>query len=130
MSFGGSRLARLGRRSGLSLKVIHRYRLTANADDRGSWRVSTDGYVYEVLDRQAREIVSYHWHPAGRSPITVPHLHVGGHTGSVDLSKAHLPTGRVSLVAVIRMTITEFGVEPLRDDWRAVLDRAETVLGG
>ena len=75
-----------------------------------------------------RLILSYHWHPNGRSRVKTPHLHVGGRTTPVDLSKAHLPTGFVTLPAVIRMTITEFGVEPLRADWRDVLAEAERAL--
>lgn len=46
----------------------------------------------------------------------------------IDLSKAHLPTEVISLPEVIRMTITEFGVEPLRSDWAAVLAEAARTI--
>ena len=48
--------------------------------------------------------------------------------GFADLSKAHLLAGPITLVALIRMAITELGVEPLRPDWRPILDRAERDL--
>lgn len=88
----------------------------------------TTSYFYELLDREQRGILAYHWHPHGPSPITYPHLHVGGQTAPVGLIQAHLPTGRISLVDVVRMTISEFGVTPLRADWQSVLDRAEREL--
>jgi len=106
------------------------YRLHQPDPGDRAWTAAVVGYDYRIWHDGGADILVYHWHPTGRSPIAFSHLHVGGHAGLVDLSKAHLPTGLVSLVAVIRMTITEFGVEPLRDDWRAVLDRAETELGG
>lgn len=86
------------------------------------------GYRYVLLNQEHRELLSYHWHPAGQSPVVTPHLHVACRAGNADLSKVHLPTGPVTLVDVIRCAITEFGVQPLRADWRAVLDRADQTL--
>lgn len=57
-----------------------------------------------------------------------PHLHVHVRTAPIDLSKVRLPTGHVSLVAVIRMAITELGVEPLRADRHDVLERDERAV--
>jgi hypothetical protein len=88
----------------------------------------TTNYWYHIVDRDERMILAYHWHPSGRSTVTAPHLHVGGRTAPVDLSKAHLPTGVVALPAVVRMSITELGVEPLRTDWREVLDQANNAF--
>jgi hypothetical protein len=34
----------------------------------------------------------------------------------------HLPTGFITLADIVRLLIDEFGVEPLRADWRDVLD--------
>jgi hypothetical protein len=86
------------------------------------------GYRYVLFNQDRREVLSFHWHPAGLSPVVTPHLHVGCRAGNTDLSKVHLPTGPITLVDVIRCAITEFGVQPLRADWRAVLDRAEQPL--
>lgn len=115
----------VGRRSEFMLDVLHLYRLVDGAKNRGSWRAATVGYFYTLRDHQGRGVLAYHWHPNGPSPVTHPHLHVGGRTTPIDLRKAHLPTGQVSLVAVVRMAIAELGVAPLRPDWQAVLDRAE-----
>jgi len=94
-----------------------------------SWVVDVQAYEYVLLDRAFGEIVAYHWHPSGPSRVTHPHLHIGGRTSPTDLSKVHLTTGRVSLADVVSMAIVELGVEPLRPDWRDVLDRAERELG-
>lgn len=76
-----------------------------------------------------RVLLAYHWHPQGRSPITTPHLHLGSGSGAIDLlTGAHLPTGTVTLVDIVRMAVGELGVRPLRGDWAAILDRAELVL--
>lgn len=115
MSFGGGD-ARLGRAGAFLLLVRHGYRFLPPNGAHDSWRVLTTNYWYHVADRDERVILAYHWHPVGRSTATSPHLHIGGRTTPVDLSKAHLPTGFVTLPAVIRMTITELGVEPLRTD--------------
>jgi hypothetical protein len=40
---------------------------------------------------------------------------------AVFSSKAHVPTGRVSLESVIELLIQDFGVVPLRPDWQAAL---------
>ena len=129
LTFGVDDGVRLGRRGAIFLVVELRYHLTPSRRSR-SWAVEIVGYEYRLRDRAGQDIIAYHWHPIGRSPITYPHLHVGGRTPSVGLSKAHLPTGQVSLAAVVRMAITELGVEPLRPDWREVLDQAEQELSG
>lgn len=92
--------------------------------------VNTSAYRYHILDRDDREIVAYHWHPEGVSSVTEPHLHLSGRLNPLDtgprdvpipLGEMHLPTGTVTLTQVVRLLITEFGVEPRRDDWATVL---------
>jgi hypothetical protein len=78
-------------------------------------------YRYILLDDNESEILAYHWHPTGSSPVVTPHLHVSARHLDLDLSPAHLPTGIVSPVAFIRTLITEFGAEPLRPDWGVIL---------
>ena len=87
-------------------------------------------YYYQILDVQEREILAYHWHPAGASSVTHPHLHLsnripaldlGHNVPPVSLAEMHLPTGHVTFADVVRLLITEFGVEPRRDDWEATL---------
>jgi hypothetical protein len=116
---------RLGRNADLALLVRHGYRFDRDPGGRRAWRVVTVSYAYQFVDPAKRMILAYHWHPMSRSPVTHPHLHVGCRIPPFDLSKAHLPTGFVTLPAVVRLTITDLGVEPLRSDWREILDRAE-----
>ncbi len=90
-------------------------------------------YAYEILDVEEAEILTYHWHPAGVSSVTRPHLHLSAKIGAVPaatlgqapaqvrLSDMHILTGRVLLEDVVRLLITEFKVNSLRDDWNEVL---------
>jgi hypothetical protein len=72
-------------------------------------------------DADGREVLSFQWHPGGRSPVTWPHLHLGAgaEVGRAELTSAHLPTGRVAIEEVLGLAISELGVEPLRGDERA-----------
>ncbi len=87
------------------------------------------GYWYEVGDADGREIISFHWHPLGASPISFPHIHLSTRIGSIDIDgshsvavgEMHIPTGRVSLTDVVRLLIAEFDVEPRRTDWESML---------
>lgn len=86
------------------------------------------GYNYTILHSEAGELVSFQWHPGGKSDIDFPHVHIGPALSRRDsvvrageAHKIHLPTGEVSLVNVVRLAITELGVEPRRDDWATIL---------
>ena len=73
-------------------------------------------------------LAAWHWHPMSNlsedaSPW--PHLHAYGARDTLTLHKLHLPTGRVSLEAVVRFLIEDLDVAPRRTDWRAVLRRHE-----
>jgi hypothetical protein len=108
----------------LSLRVAMRYRIVRAEGARGPWKIATAGYEYAIDDQEGREVLAYHWQ-AGVAP-PYPHLHLGAGAGvAALLRKRHLPTGRVALEAVLRLLLTELGVEPLRRDWRAVLERGE-----
>lgn len=106
------------------------YRVDPAGDGGQDFQVHTTNYRYHILDRDGREILAYHWHPDGVSSVTEPHLHLSGQLRPLDagrravpipLGEMHLPTGIVSLAQVVRLLITEFGVEPRRDDWETVL---------
>ena len=71
----------------------------------------------------------------GINEVTFPHLHIGsallaGQTAirPGDLHHAHIPTGRVSLEAVVRLAITEFGVKPRMGNWEEILQRTEAAF--
>jgi hypothetical protein len=118
-----------GGKRGIELFVRLLYRLVGGASARRAWRVELIGYVYHVLDREGREILAYHWHPEAIGP-PFPHLHVTGRLPAIDLGPGfapvalgdmHLPTARVTIAAIARLLIVEFGVEPQRPDWESVL---------
>lgn len=63
------------------------------------------GYAFTLFEHSGRELLAFHWHPAGRSPVAYPHLHVSaalrgttpsGEAAILPLDKVHLPTGLVS----------------------------------
>ena len=96
------------------------------ADDSGqgsSWQVVVRSFSYEIHDSDGREVLLYHWHPRGSSPIETPHLHLeqGAEVGRAEVRDAHLPTGEVSLNAILRVLIEEMGVQPRRPDWDSIL---------
>lgn len=124
----------------LSLRVGQRIRIldvgrNEPADQRYS--VALVGYFYAFESPNGQEILAFHWTHDSRDvgAIRFPHAHIGpaitaGQTvlRPGDLHRAHIPTGIISLPAIIRLAISEFGVAPPREDWAAGLDAAETVL--
>jgi hypothetical protein len=119
------RLREAGR---IHLRVRMRVRLSQSEPPRGLWDAATAAYEDRLSDRDDREIVAYHWHPAGRSHVRAPHLHLGpgAEVDRVDLLTAHLPTGAVPIQDALRLAIETFEAEPARRDWDRVLHRAET----
>jgi hypothetical protein len=89
--------------------------------DPNMWQVTPSRYRYALLDANGAEILAYHWHPSGTSQVDTPHLHVSARHANLDLSPLHLPTGTVTPISFVRALIAEFGVEPLRTDWDAIL---------
>lgn len=128
LSFG-YRPVRLRGDAPTSLDVEHWFEVeqgTASA----TWRTRTRGYSYALDDAAGHEILAYHWHPEGPSHVTTPHLHLGAGAGALrpHLTNAHLPTGPVTLPAVLRLAVRDLGVQPLRPDWAEVLDRADGAI--
>ena len=99
----------------LDLTVL--YQIVERTGQQYRWQVVTTGYYYTLMDANQREIVGFHWHPVGRSPIVEPHLHLGpgAQIGYERLHRAHVPTGPVSIQDVLRFAIVDLGVEPLID---------------
>ena len=103
------------------------------------YRAEVAGYFYQISTPDNRELLAFHRTPDGTDPniVTFPHLHVGpanlGGQTTIrprDLHKAHIPTGYVTVAAVVRLAIAEFGVAPLRPDWDRILRAAEAGDGG
>ncbi len=108
----------------VALWIRHFARVVEHEVPQNPWRVSPIGYLYTLLEaREGGEIVSYQWHPAQRSLVTFPHLHLGAasRVGRDELRDAHLPTGFVGLEDVLSLAIRDLGVRPRRDDWAEIL---------
>src|SRR4051794_31209841 len=85
----------------------------------GTAHATISRYTVALLDSQGRELIAYHLHPAGASPIRYPHLHIARlaerQIAQFDrpwLSRAHWPTGTLQVADFVRMLITELGVTP------------------
>jgi hypothetical protein len=131
LTFRDDASVRLGGAVRLSLAVEIHYRIFESPEGRvdGPWSVAVVSYIYSLYVAEDAMLLSYHWHPQGRSPITTPHLHLGSAAVTqVFLADAHLPTGIVSLPDVVRLAIRDLHVRPLRPDWSQVLDRALALL--
>ena len=126
--------SRVARSSGghVLLTIEHRYSLVhdVDGDARSRWQVRTMGYLYTLDDDEGREILSYHWHPAGRSHVTAPHLHLRAGAGLLrsELQKAHLLTELVTPAALLTLLVEQFDIRPRRADWAATLARADEAL--
>jgi hypothetical protein len=118
----------------LRLAVYHGYEVVHTAESRAPYNVQSQRYAYEILDREGREILVFHWHPHGAGNVSTPHLHISGMRpialpnrpdgtipAPLDVSNAHLPTGRIVLEDVIGMLIRDIGVAPLEPAWESVL---------
>jgi len=112
----------------LMLRVGMHYEIVPNdREGQERWRISTRAYSYELQSSSGELVWSYHWHPTSR--MRLPHIHLGRTQLKEDavLSyKAHHPTARVSLESIVRACITEYGVQPLREDWEQVLTLRES----
>jgi hypothetical protein len=128
---GGSATLSQSNGQTLSLDLYHRYIVREAEGDRGPWTASTIEYVYDVRDQNGDKLAAWHWHPSvvrGDDRATVPHIHAYGTRDTLTLHKLHLPTGRVSIEAIVRFLIEDLAVVPRREDWRAILDRHEDVF--
>lgn len=107
--------------SRLTLAVSEHY-LVVDAPE-GGWQVQRAAYFYAVGRQDTGELLAFHWHPRGKSPVTTSHLHVRANIqiGERWLGKVHLPTGFVAIEDIVKLAIRELGVEPIREDWEALI---------
>ena len=119
---GGDPIALRGS-SRLMFSLQQDYRIVETGTPRRPYRVEIAAYNYAIYDSDIREILIYHWHPHGNSPVVTPHLHLnqGAQIGRPEIREAHLPTGEVSLVAFLRLLVVDLGVQPRRQDWDTIL---------
>jgi len=115
--------ARLNGRPDLYLSFEQQYRIIEDPKN-GPYRVTTRYYSYAIETQDAEEVVGYHWHPDGQSPVRFPHLHLGraAQIGMPEINrKAHFPTGRVAFEDIVELLVGTFGVRPRRNPWQAVI---------
>lgn len=125
-------------RAPILLVVLQGFRIVATNDpDRGPFKVTTTEYFYRLTTPDESEIVAFHWTPETVNPreVAYPHLHAGPAITRADSAiaakrahKLHIPTGRVSIEAVIRFAIDELGAEPATNRWRSVLDDSHSAF--
>ena len=87
-----------------------------------AWDTQITGYGYSLETTDGAEIFAYHWHAAGVSHVTRPHLHVRSAVSELASRRTHFPTGYVPLADVVRLLIEEWQVPPLRSDWAGILE--------
>lgn len=120
-----SRPADVATVSGATMSVHVAFSFVLRRNPRRGLHVTTTRYFFTLSTADEREIVAYHWHPQNQS-VTYPHLHIGSARGAGDVAtRAHYPTGRVTLEMFVRMLINEFNVEPLEPDWVKILAATE-----
>lgn len=119
---GGTDAVALRGNSHLTLAVSEHYTIT-NQHNLG-WQVDRVAYFYAIGRQDSGELLAYHWHPRGKSPVVSPHLHVRANiqVGDRWLGKVHLPTAAIPLENIVALVINELGAEPLREDWESVVD--------
>ena len=106
----------------MAFSILHAYEVARPQEDpHAPWAIHVEGYSHDLFGENEREVLAFHWHPDGRSPIIEPHLHIEASIARVDLRKAHVPTGTMTLQAFLGFMSRDLGVEPLRSDWRAIL---------
>ena len=117
----------------LWLGIRHAFLIVEGAGDRGPYKTTTVGYSYRFhadIGHDRSEILAFQWNRDASPPLRkYPHLHIGSaiSRGSSfrqdDFSDLHIPTGRLSLEAVLLFAIQELGVEPAENrSHRSVLD--------
>ena len=123
---------------GLLLQVQSGYRIVRDEAQPRFYQTTAVSYLYRILDLHEREILAFHWHPEGVSPVRHPHLHLTSRVrpieiddpanpnrerGHIALAEMHISTGPVPFEDVVRLLIEEFRVIPLRPDWEEILNQ-------
>jgi hypothetical protein len=112
----------------LYLSASMNYKIVEAAGDRGPYKVKTTAYQYILEDEDEKEILAYQWHPESR--VQFPHIHVGSSSkiAGKTFNKIHLPTGRIALEQVLRITVDELGVKPLKGEWNSILVQTQKLF--
>jgi hypothetical protein len=84
---GGDRPVPLRGPLDLSLQVLIGFVVVDATNSNGPSQVQVTDYAYAVHRTDGREVLAYHWHPFGLSPMTEPHVHLSGVLSGVELTK-------------------------------------------
>lgn len=112
----------------LVLSVRLNYVITDRPDERRDqrYKVSTQRYQHSISDAtSSAEIIAWHWHPGGSPTSALPHIHVTGPPDGPVVRRGHVPSGRVTVEAVVRYALSDLACTADREDWEAVLDKCE-----
>lgn len=98
-------------------------------------KISQSSYQYQMDQTGDRWVFRYEYLRYGTEQHPPAHLQVragpleGGLVSWRPFERVHFPTGRVSLEAIIRLLVEEFGVPCNRPDvWRRVLSESEKMF--
>jgi len=130
-AFNGDRQNLLPLRGDQSLLLDVRQTVTSHPGAELNTLLAVAGYNYRLVlmvDGGPAEVIAFHWPPEAPPPQRRhPHMHVGSlvTAGSRlrprDFNRLHIPTGPLSLEAVLLFAIEELGVEPARGRDRAAV---------
>jgi hypothetical protein len=124
-------------RDHIPLFLVFRLDVRVEHDADVRFTITSASYSYRILDRGGHELLAFHWHPVGLSPVIYPHVHLSSRIrpvpiepagATVALANMHIPTGLVRITDIVRLLITEFGVQPRRTDWATILTSATTAV--
>lgn len=93
----------------------------------GNNKVRVNRFTYRIdteIDRTVRELMSFHWNPAGGEVAPYCHMHVKAPDNGEwwpNFASIHLPASRVPVEDLVWMLINDLNVHPIRNDWEAVL---------
>lgn len=98
--------------------------------DNDGFRISTSRYFYVIWGpRQNERLIDWHYHSRLNESFE-GHLHIrdDARTTKHSLVNRHIPTGRVSLVDIVRFAIEELKIKARDPNWRDVLEEAEATF--
>ncbi len=107
-------------------QISQRFQIIAN----DNFRVLPLRYIYVIWGpRQSERVIDWHFHRRLNESFE-GHLHIrdDARTTSHSLVNRHIPTGRVSLVDIVRFSIEELKIKARDPNWREVLEEAEATF--
>jgi hypothetical protein len=111
----------------LSLRADLYYRVVSASAAPRRWTVRTVAYIFQLEHAADRggAILAYHWHPHVEG-IGFPHIHLLA--AGPEQGRLHIAAPHCTLLHVFTSAMRDFGVRPIRADWRQRLQEADSVL--